>query len=217
LPVFINDQSSYKLDLNRFDIIPDDPLSFSILEKVVSRTDLDFTSQLSLRGKPFGLRTFYFKRNNGASPHDANAVKCYSTGRKVNYVERSEITSNIDKIDRWKIAVPATYGKGMRRCTMPTNQFFLVGRGEVVTETYTIVAHFSTKNEAEVFLRYLKTDFARYLLGLRKLTGRVTKETWSWVPIPELEASFTEEDIFNKFGLTKKEQEHIKKKVQEWS
>jgi hypothetical protein len=217
LPEFNDGRSTKRLNLSRFDIIPDDPHAFPILEKILNRESINFTSEYSLRGKPFGLRTFHFKRSNNESDKIIDPVRCYSTGRQIYQIDRSEINSNADKIDKYKIAVPATYGKGMRRCTMPVNQFFLVNKGEIVTETYTIVACFDTKKEAETFLKYLQTDFARYMLGLRKLTGRVTKETWAWVPFIRLSPNFIEDELFKLFDLSKGEQEHIRNKVKEWS
>lgn len=214
---FIYKDSTYKIDLSRFDIIPDDPESTSIVEKIMNSKVKRSVADVAWSGKPFGLRTFYFQRNPEVSADDPRAVRCYVKGRKIKYVSRDAITVNKDKIDRWKVAIPNAYATGARRCTLPQHQIFLVKKGEITTETYNIVNCFDNKAEAERFMAYLQTDFARYLLGLRKLTQHIPKDRWAWVPYMDTSKEWTDEKLFDFFKLTKQEREHIKKKVQEWS
>lgn len=84
-------------------------------------------------------------------------------------------------------------------------------------ETHNIVGAFTTKKEAENFLVYLQTDFARYLLGLRKLTQHIPPDRWNWLPYMDPAVEWTDKSLFDFFKLTKDEREHIKRKVQEWS
>lgn len=205
-----------QIDLEKFDVIPDDPQSPSIILKVLDQSD-EFVSAIAWSGKPFGLRTFYFKRNDSAQRENKNTVKCYSTGRVIYNIDRNLIAKNQDKIDQYKVVAPRAYGKGMSRCTLPVDQIFLLGKGEISTETYNVIGCFKTKSEAESFQTYLQTDFARYLLGLRKLTQDIPKDRWNWVPLVDLDVEWTDKKLADHFGLTEKEQEHIKKKVQEWS
>jgi hypothetical protein len=65
--------------------------------------------------------------------------------------------------------------------------------------------------------KYLQSDFARYLLGLRKLTQHIPRDRWSWVPYMNTDKEWTDEKLFHFFKLTQAERDHIKKKVQEWS
>lgn len=214
---FLHKNSTYQIVLSRFDIIPDDPEAASIIEKIMKSKVQKWVSDFAWPGKPFGLRTFYFKRNPGIPSSNPKAIKCYVKGKNIKYVSRSIIEVNKDKIEKWKVAIPGAYATGARRCTLPKHQVFLVGKGEVTTETYNVVNCFNTKNEADRFIRYLQTDFARYLLGLRKLTQHIPKDRWSWVPYMGTDKEWTDEKLFDFFKLTKEEREHIKKKVQEWS
>lgn len=215
-PDFNYGDSSTQLDLDRFDVIPDDPKSPSIILKVLDQSK-EFVSSIAWSGKPFGLRTFYFKRNDSAGKENRDTVRCYSTGRVVYNINRSLILKNEDKIDKYKVVAPRAYGKGMSRCTLPAEQIFLLGKGEISTETYNVIGCFETKTEAQNFQTYLRTDFARYLLGLRKLTQDIPKDRWNWVPLLDFDTEWTDQKLATHFGLSKKEQEHIKRKVQEWS
>ncbi len=214
---FLHRNSTYQIALSKFDIIPDDPESASIIQKIMNADVKRWVSDFAWPGKPFGLRTFYFQRNPGVASTHRDAIKCYVKGRRTKYVSRSIITVNKDKIDKWKVAIPGAYATGAKRCTLPKHQFFLVKRGEITTETYNIVHCFNSKAEAEGFIAYLQTDFVRYLLGLRKLTQHIPKDRWSWVPYMGAATEWTDEKLFDFFKLTKQEREHIKKKVQEWS
>lgn len=107
--------------------------------------------------------------------------------------------------------------KGKRRSTIPINQIFIVDKGCITTETYNIIDVFDKKSQAENLVAYLKTDFSRYLLGLRKITQHIPRDRWNWVPYMDMTRQWTDKDLFNYFNITKEEQAHIKNKIKEWS
>lgn len=214
---YIYKDQTHSIDLSRYDIIPDDPYATSIIEKVMGAGIEEFVSEVAWSRKPFGLPTnFFTQQGKEVSEKAAGAIPCMVKGRKTKYVLRSEIKTNADAIDKWKVAIPGAYATGARRCTLPKHQIFLLKKGEIATETYNVIDAFSSKAEAERLIQYLQSDFARYLLGLRKLTQHIPKDRWSWVPYMDSNQEWNDEKLFEYFKLTKKEREHIKKKVQEW-
>jgi hypothetical protein len=92
-----------------------------------------------------------------------------------------------------------------------------VDKGTITTETYNIIDVFNNKTDAESLVSFLKTDFVRYLLGLRKITQHITRDRWNWVPYMDVSRKWTDEDLFDYFKITPEEQVHIKNKVKEWS
>lgn len=218
---FIEGNESCAVDLSRFDIIPDDSKAYPIIEKIQSKWKGQYVSDVAWTRKPFGIDTTYFKRNGQADPKHKDALPCYSKGRKISYIKRSIITKNVDKIDFYKVAIPRAYAPGsklgVRRVTLPVDQYFIIPKGTITAETYNVVGAFKTKSEAENFLTYLQTDFARYLLGLRKITQDIPADRWNWVPLVDVGVEWTDEKLLDYFGLTKQEREHVKKKVKEWS
>lgn len=215
-PTFIDGNQIKEFDLSKHNIITDDPDSDLIISKITNIAK-KFVSNIAWPRKPFGLATNYFNTNNALKEKDKNSIPCYKQGRKMDFADRRDISKNIDQIDFYKVAIPKAYGKGMRRCTLPVQHIFIIPKGEITTETYNIVGSFKTKSEALRFQTYLQTDFARYLLGLRKLTQDIPRDRWQWVPLLDMKTEWNDEMLFEYFGLTKKEQTHIKKKVQEWS
>lgn len=210
--IFKNEQ--VKIDLSRFDIIPDDPKSAPIIQKVL--TSPKFISDKAWSRKPFGLATDYFKKNAESNPSASDSIKCYTKDKKIKYISRRKIKVNADKIDLWKVAIPRAYATGARRCTLPPHQIFLIEKGAVCTETYNVIDAFKSKQDAEKLIAYLKTDFARYLLGLRKLTQDIPRDRWNWVPYVDINRSWNDQKLFKYFTINKNEAKHILEKIKEW-
>lgn len=69
--------------------------------------------------------------------------------------------------------------------------------------------------EAEAVLKYIKTKFARVMLGVLKVTQNNPKETWAYVPMQDFteasdidwSAAIDEIDrqLYTKYGLDEKE------------
>lgn len=211
---FVSGDESYKINLNQFDMILDDPKGIDIVSKLKSKWTNKWVSDVAYSRNVFGLKSDYFKSNPESKK--SSAIECYSVGRKIRKVERNQIEKNDDLVGMYKVAIPKAYGKGMKRCTMPVNQFFMINPNQISTETYSILGVFKTKQEAENYLSYLKTDFVRYLLG-RKITQNVSRDSWAWVPYVDTKKSWTHASLCKYFGLSESEQNHISKKAQEWS
>lgn len=205
------------VDLSNHDIILDDPRGYDLITKVKQQWSGDYVSEIAWTVRPWAIRTPYFKKNKSLTKDDQNAVPCLSRGRKLHYANIKDIPKNKNKIDDWKVAVPSAYAPGTRRVTLPEHQIFIVPKGQITTETYNIVGSFNKKSDAENFKKYLSTNFARYFLGLRKVTQHVYKMQWDWVPLVDVSEEWTDEKLYKKFKITKEEQEHIAKKLKEWS
>ncbi|RUR15826.1 hypothetical protein ELY21_14035 [Legionella sp. km535] len=217
-PIFITGSQQTSVNLSQYDIIPDDPNATKIIQKILNSGKVNqYVSSIAWPGKPFGLRTYYFQRNECVNENSPKALKCYTAGRKIKYIDRELVQKNSDKIVCYKVVAPKAYGKGMKRCTLPKQQIFILDRNEICTETYNVIGCYESKDLAENLQRYLQTDFARYLLGLRKITQDIPKDRWNWVPYLDISKKWTDEQLFMLFDLTLEEQLHIKRKVKEWS
>ena len=205
------------VDLSNHDIILDDPKGYDLITKVKKQWKGQYVSSMAWAVRPWAIRTPYFKKNKSLDKGDRNAVACLSRGRKLLYANINDIPKNRDKIDDWKVAVPSAYAPGTRRVTLPDHQIFIVPKGQITTETYNIVGSFKKKAEAENFRNYLASNFARYFLGLRKVTQHVYKMQWDWVPAVDVSRSWSDKELFDLFGFTEEERQHIAKKLKEWS
>ena len=218
-PTFSTNEHSIELNLTGYDIIPDDPMAYSLLEKMKSIWTDNWVSDVAWARKPFGLSTDYFQKNESENPNGKDVVKCIGRNKTINYIKKSDIPQKQDQINKYKVCIPGAYGgkKGQRRKTLPASAIFIAKPGEILTETYMVIDTFDNEQQAKNLVTYLGTTFSRYFLGLRKITQHIPRERWAWVPYLDMSKEWTDESIYKIFKFSKDEVEHIKKKVQDWA
>ena len=92
------------------------------------------------------------------------------------------------------------------------------------TEVFISVGETDSYEEAVAILKYIKTKFARALLGVLKVTQNNPKETWNCVPLqnftPNSDIDWTksipeiDQQLYKKYGLSDEEIKFIETKVQ---
>lgn len=93
------------------------------------------------------------------------------------------------------------------------------------TETFLSIGMFKTVNEADAFLKYLKSKFFRALLGILKKTQDITPDKFEYVPLQDFTPSSDidwsksipeiDRQLYAKYGLTDEEIEFIETHVKE--
>lgn len=154
-------------------------------------------------------------------------------GRKNNertyqWVKREYISSH-PNLDKYKIFVPGANGSGALGEVLSTP---LIGEpliGEPLigyTQTFISFGAFDNKEEAENLLKYIKTKFARVMLGTLKITqNNKTKEVWKNVPLQNFTSTSDidwtksiaeiDQQLYKKYGLSEEEIQFIESKVKE--
>lgn len=161
--------------------------------------------------RPFGLRT-YFQGRNSKRPGD---VVVYQNGGTA-YYPRADVGSNRDLVDCWKIyigrAAPGTGNKDTYPHKILSTPF--VGEpGSISTETYLCIGPFDTKAEAQSALSYLSCRMTRLLILLHKPSQDTTRRVYTFVPTQEWSQQWTDELLFEKYGITEEEQAFIDRVV----
>lgn len=97
--------------------------------------------------------------------------------------------------------------------------------GEGHTQTFISIGKFSSEEEAQNEVKYIKTKFTRALLGILKVTQDNKKGVWKYVPLQDFSAhsdidwskSIHEIDfqLYKKYGLSPDEIEFIESHVKE--
>ncbi|MBX3045881.1 MAG: Eco57I restriction-modification methylase domain-containing protein [Anaerolineales bacterium] len=196
----MNDFSdSAKRPLNQFDTFVRFNKAISILEKVNSKNYSSLSEQIFAQ-KPFGLRTFVRPSGKGTITLYANKV--------IGKISKSEITSGIDLIDKWKVLTSGGYGEGGEARGYPR---MILGKPIVApppsacTETYLVVGAYDKETHARNLAAFLETRFLRFLVGLRKNTQHVTKDRFAFVPRLPMTERWTDAKLYSIFGLSKEE------------
>lgn len=167
----------------------------------------------------FGLKTNHKKISE--SGH-----KCYFSSRQKNSLglnldDKSEYFAYVDSIkdtkrliDRWKVITPAAYGF----VTKDINTYNQIGRifisepNEVCTESF-VFFDMSTKNECENLSSYLRTNFVKFLISIRKNKQHVTSKIFENIPLLDFSQEWTDEKIYKEFDLTQDEIDFINKHI----
>ena len=126
-----------------------------------------------------------------------------------------------DNFESYKIAFPVANGSG--KFGESLSDPFVCGPYCAQNTTFLSAGNFYTLFEAQSCLKYVKTKFARCMLGIFKVTQHTTREAWRAVPlqnftqqsginwdlsIPELDTA-----LYQKYNLTQDEIDFIESNV----
>ncbi len=136
---------------------------------------------------------------------------------------RKDYVNEPKNLNYWKVVLPKSNGSGALGEVLATP---LIGEPLIgSTETFISVGCFETQAEAEACLKYLKTKFARAMLGILKVTQDNPPDRWAYVPLQDFTAesgidwgkSVAEIDrqLYKKYGLSDDEVAFIESKVEE--
>jgi len=91
------------------------------------------------------------------------------------------------------------------------------------TQTFISIGNFDNRIQAENLLHYVKTKFARAMLGILKATQANSRPKWKWVPMQNFtnesdidwskNISEIDQQLYKKYNLNEKEVELIENKV----
>ncbi len=77
--------------------------------------------------------------------------------------------------------------------------------GSVCTQTYLVAGPLKSRVEAESVESYLRTRTVRFLVSLRKPAQDVFRSMYRWVPIQPWGRTWTDADLYKKYGIAKTE------------
>ncbi len=176
-----------------------------------------FMNLVSAR-KPFGLPT-NFKVRSEKRKGDVMAYWNGGPGFKqggVGWVSRDDLTEGIELIDKWKVFIGGAYGDrgggGASRDSFPKavlGRPFVGEPGSVSTETYICIGPCKSEAEAKNVISYIACKLTRFLVMLHKPSQHATKKVYTFVPKQVFSKPWSDEKLYAKYGLTKKEIEFV--------
>lgn len=180
--------------------------AISIFHKIKKLNEVSFSKIVSSR-KPFGLPTNF----NGIKKH--GQIQIYAN-KNIGYLDNSFIIpKNKDWKDKWKIYITKSYGAGEDFPHQILNKPIIGNPQSICTETYLLIGPFDTKKETENVSSYIKTKFFRFLVLLIKNTQDATSKVYSFVPMQDFSKSWTDEELYKKYNLTKEEIDFIESMI----
>ncbi|MEX2375628.1 MAG: Eco57I restriction-modification methylase domain-containing protein [Dehalococcoidia bacterium] len=197
--------------LDQYDIFVRRNEAIAILEKVRVKGEPTLDKRVSSQ-KPFGLATNFKGRVSPVGMSDP--VRVYAN-QTLLFVERSEISANVEWLDEWKVFMTRIQGTSAAVETKFLSKPILAGPGTASTETYIVAGHFDTEAEARRLAIYLRTRFLRFLVSLRKPTQDALKHVYGFVPDLPLDEEWTDAKLYERYGLTADEIAFVESQVAE--
>ena len=144
------------------------------------------------------------------------------------FIPRKYLDISHENLMKYKVLVPRSNGSGAIGEVLSTPILGEPILGEPIlgyTRTFLGIGAFDSKEEAENALKYVRTKFARTMLGILKITQDNPIETWRLVPLQNFKTnsdidwsksvSDIDKQLYKKYGLSADEVEFIESKVRE--
>lgn len=198
--------------LNEMNVLIRHNTTLGIVRKSVKLANQNISTIVSAR-KPFGIDSKARPKSSG----DITIVTSAGTGP----YKRSEVNSGLDLIDSWKVFVSkASSDHGGQADKNGKRKVFArviaAPPGHVCSESYLVVGPFKSERMAKNCVRYLTLRTIRYLVAATLFTQNITRERFEFVPLLDMQKSWSDEDLFTSMALTSEEIDHIEQTMRIW-
>lgn len=198
-------------DLAEFDVFIRDSQAVAILHKVLAKDEPSITSILS-RDTPFGIPSNYEEFHEQSRPGDVPLYLIQRMKRRIGYIPESKISKNADLIDTYKVLLPKAFNGGDAIPHQIVGKPELAPSPSACTQSY-IFLRLDSERASRSARSYYATRFFRFLVSLRKITQDALYSTYTWVPMQAWDKTWTDEELYAKYGITKEEQAYIESQV----
>ena len=144
------------------------------------------------------------------------------------YIDQKYVDKSHENLYKYKVLVPTSNGSGAigEVLSTPLIGSPLIGSPLIgYTRSFIGIGAFETKDEGEAALKYIKSKFARTMLGILKITQDNNKPTWRYVPLQDFTVNSDidwsqsvagiDRQLYAKYGLDEREIEFIETHVKE--
>lgn len=138
------------------------------------------------------------------TPHkDAkdNDIKIFSYNNN-GCINRDSIKVNQELIDKHKVYISYAYGERGAFPYLVLGKPFYGAKGTCCSETYLVIGPFTSEDMCNNVIQYIKTKFFRFLILLIKNTQHATSKVYQFVLMQDFTESWTDEKLYDKYGLT---------------
>ncbi|MEK7757483.1 MAG: Eco57I restriction-modification methylase domain-containing protein, partial [Planctomycetota bacterium] len=198
-------------DLSEYDVFVRDSRALDILHKVRSKGGTSITDILSV-DKEFGWTSNFDGFHQKQKPGDVALHYNRKGKRLIGWIARKDVTKSANLIDTWKVMVPQAYGERGTRPATVLGPSFVARSPSVCTQTY-LFFYVGSKAQADSLNSYLRTRFFRFLVSLRKITQHATRSTYTWVPQQAWDRTWTDQELYKKYRLSKDDIAFIEARV----
>lgn len=199
-------------NLGEHDVFVRDSRAIKILSKVLGYGKEPSIAEILSVDKEFGWTSNFSGYHDKKKSGDVAIYFIKNTKRGSAWIERKSIEKSSELADTWKVMIPQAYGAGESIPHQILGQPFVAPNPSVCTQSY-LFFHVKSERAANSVESYIRTRFFRFLVSLRKITQHATRSTYTWVPQQSWNRTWTDEALYEKYGLTKKEVAFIESRI----
>jgi len=146
----------------------------------------------------------------------SNALKIHywgKNGKSIGYISPESVRRNKEMVSKLKIFISRSYGERGNFPYLVIGKPFIGERNTVCTETYVTVGTYNSEEEANHVISYMQTKFFRFLVMLKKNTQSATQGVYQFVPLQDFSHPWTDEMLYEKYGLEQPEIDFIESMI----
>ena len=134
------------------------------------------------------------------------------------YIDLDKVTANRSIINKFKVMMSKTSAEHAGQSDSSgrkkvISRIGILKPGEICTESYLVIGSYDDEQEALNMVSYMKTCFVRFLLGSILLTQNIAKDKFSLIPLQDFTHSWSDADLYAKYGLTDEEIKFIESTI----
>jgi eco57I restriction endonuclease len=159
-------------------------------------------------------------------------IKIYGNDENGNmiykYIDRKYIDDSQKNLDGYKVLLAATNGAAGNLGEEKVN---VIGKPKIIeqqtgfTQTFISIGNFNKFSEVNNLEVYLRSKFARFMIGTLKATQRLNRDVFSNLPLQDFTIfsdidwskaiEEIDEQLFNKYNLSEEEKEYIRNSIKD--
>ena len=163
---------------------------------------------------------FLEEKKNG---DDVAVIGVINNKRQWRYLPVKYMDIAHENLYKWKVLVVRVNGSGALGEVLSNP--IIAAPNEGYTQTFIGIGAFDSREEAENALKYVKSKFARTMLGILKITQDNNRDTWRMIPLQDFTSSSginwsvpisdIDKQLYKKYNLSDEEINFIETKVKE--
>lgn len=190
----------------------------------------EYKKTIGSNGNEKRLTTSIFKqldifKETGSVENEVRIFGLINNNRLFRFIPSKYIEKH-ENLNKYKVLIPKSNGSGALGEVVPTP---LIGepvigkKGTGYTQSFISIGSFGMYDEAESCLKFIKTKFARVMLGILKVTQDNSKNVWKFVPLQDFTSTSDidwsksipeiDQQLYKKYKLTAEEIEFIEKMI----
>ena len=207
-----NNTDEWSTDLSNHKIFIRDKIGCQIASKLdffkgTFDTVVCGTDAFGVKRKPLGIQSPDAKHTVKLI-HSTKFAKKYNRGT-AEYIDHSIIDKNKEYINTYKVYTEYMNGSS------PTvlNNIDILKPNEICDLSFIVIAAVKDKTLAENIKSYMETKFVRFLIKITITNTTVTRDNYSLVPVQDFSHPWTDEMLYEKYGLSQEEIEYIENTI----